>query len=81
MVCANATGTHLIPCTVIGKPKAPACIQDQEWPLPYYNQRKAWMDVETCWKWFNEVFYPEVKKRTHHRVLLLLDNEIGRAHV
>jgi DDE superfamily endonuclease len=32
------------------------------------------MDVETCWKWFNEVFYPEVKKRTHQQVLLLLDN-------
>ena len=35
MVCANVTGTHKIPCTVIGKPKAPACIQGLEWPLPY----------------------------------------------
>ena len=77
VVCTNATGTHKIPCTIIGKPKAPACIQGQEWPLPYYNQRKAWMDVETRWKWFNEVFYPEVKKRTYQQVLLLLDNAPG----
>jgi hypothetical protein len=35
------------------------------------------MGVETYWKWFNEVFLPEVKKRTGHRVLLLLDNAPG----
>jgi hypothetical protein len=32
------------------------------------------MDVKTSWKWFNEVFYLEVKKRTGHRILLLMDN-------
>jgi len=32
------------------------------------------MDVETCWKWFNEVFVPEVKRRTRRLVLLLMDN-------
>ena len=25
VVCANATGTHKVPCTMIGKPKSPAC--------------------------------------------------------
>ena len=37
------------------------------------------MDVETCWKWFNEVFFllPKVKKRTGHHVLLLMDNAPG----
>ena len=35
------------------------------------------MDVDTCWKWFNEVFYPEVKKRTGRPVLLLMDNAPG----
>ncbi len=30
-----------------------------------------------CWKWFNKVFLPEVKKRTGRRVLLLLDNAPG----
>jgi len=31
--------------------------------------------METCWKWFNEVFLPEVKKRNGRWVLLLLDND------
>jgi hypothetical protein len=74
IVCANAVGTHKIPCTLIGKPKAPAYIKDRQWPVPYFSQAKAWMDVETCWKGFNEVFLPEVKKRTRRQVLLLLDN-------
>ena len=29
VVCAYATGTHKIPCTVIGKSKFPACIKNQ----------------------------------------------------
>jgi hypothetical protein len=62
IVCANAVGTHKIPCALISKLKAPACIKDRQWPIPYFSQAKAWMDVETCWKWFNEVFLPEVKK-------------------
>jgi len=44
IVCANAFGTHKIPCALIGKPKEPACIKDQQWPIPYFNQAKAWMD-------------------------------------
>ena len=35
LVCANATGTHKIPCTLIGKPKFPACIKNKTWPLKY----------------------------------------------
>ena len=30
VACANATGTHKIPCTLIGKPKTLACIKNQE---------------------------------------------------
>jgi hypothetical protein len=77
IVCANAVGTHKIPYTLIGKAKTFACIKDRQWPVPYFNQAKAWMDVEMCWKWFNEVFILEVKKRTGRRVLLLLDNAPG----
>jgi hypothetical protein len=47
IVCANASGTHKIPCALIGKPKELACIKDRQWPIPYFNQEKAWMDVET----------------------------------
>jgi hypothetical protein len=70
-------GTHKIPCTLIGKSKALACIKDRQWHVPYFSQAKAWMGVETCWKWFNKVFLLEVKKRTGHRVFLLLDNAPG----
>jgi hypothetical protein len=62
IMCTNAVGNHKIPCALIGKLKAPACIKDRQWPVPYFNQAKAWMDVETCWKWFNKVFLPKVKK-------------------
>jgi len=72
VICANATGTHKIPCTVIGKEQTPACIIGRTWPITYYSQGKAWMDVPTCWKWFNEMFFPSVKKRTSKLVLLLL---------
>ena len=56
VVCANATGTHKVPCTMIGKPKSPACSKKRQWPIKYFSQGKAWIDVDTCWKWFNEVF-------------------------
>ena len=74
VVCANATGMHKISCTLIGKVKFPACIKNWEWPVKYISQNKAWLDVSTCWKWFEEVFYPEVRKRTGCPVLLLMDN-------
>jgi hypothetical protein len=62
IVCANTFGTHKIPYALIKKLKEPTCIMDRQWPILYFNQAKAWMDVETCWKWFNEVFYLKVKK-------------------
>jgi len=77
IVCANTSGTHKIPCVIIGKLKEPTCIKDRHWPVPYFNKAKAWMDVETCWKWFNKVFVPEVKRQTGRPVLLLMDNAPG----
>ena len=77
VACANATGTHKIPGTLIGKTKFPACIKNREWPVKHISQNKAWMDVSTCWKWFEEVFYPEVRKRTGRPVLLLMNNASG----
>jgi hypothetical protein len=48
IVCTNASRTLKIPCVMIGKPKEPACIKDRHWLVPYFNQAKAWMDMETC---------------------------------
>jgi hypothetical protein len=41
IMCANAVGTHKIPCALIGKPKAPAYIKDRQWPIPYFIQAKV----------------------------------------
>jgi hypothetical protein len=81
IMCANVVGIHKILCALISKSKTPACIKDRQWHVPYFSQAKAWMDMETCWKWSNEVFLPEVKKRTEHQVLLLLDNAPGHFEV
>ena len=56
MACANTTGSHKIPSAMIGKAKKPACIVGRSWPVPYYPQKKAWMDVVTCTKCVDEFF-------------------------
>ena len=38
IVCANATGSHKIPCSLIGKAVQPACIHVRQWPIPYFTQ-------------------------------------------
>jgi hypothetical protein len=47
IVCTNTSGTHKIPCALIRKLKEPACIKEWQWPIPFFNQVKTWMDVET----------------------------------
>lgn len=43
-VCANATGTHKIPCTIIGKPKRLECIYIENARLNILiNQELGWM--------------------------------------
>ena len=79
VVCCNATGSERVPITMIGKAKEPACIAGNSWPIPYFNQKNAWIDVPTFNKWFDEVFEPYVRRRTGHKVLLILDNAPGHA--
>ena len=71
IICVNASGSHKTPYALIRKLEEPACIKDRYWPIPYFNQAKAWMDVETFSKWFNEVFYPRSEKtnRTSHSIV------------
>jgi hypothetical protein len=38
IVRANAMGIKKIPCALIDKLKAPACIKDRQWPVPYFSQ-------------------------------------------
>jgi len=72
VVCANATGSNKDSCTLIDR----ECIEDWVWPIPYFSQNKAWMDKETCWKWFCQVFPPEVRRTTGRCVLLIMDNDL-----
>jgi hypothetical protein len=37
IMCANVVWIHKIPYALIGKPKAPACIKDRQWPIPYFS--------------------------------------------
>ena len=69
VVCCNATGTERIPITMIGQAKEPTCIAGNSWPIPYFAQRNAWIDIPTFNKWFGQVFVPYVRRRTNRRVL------------
>ena len=42
-----------------------------------YGAKKAWVDTDICWRWFDKIFIPEVVKKTAHPVLLIMDNAPG----
>lgn len=77
VVCCNATGTERVPVAMIGKAKESACIAGRQWPLPYFNQKKAWVDIPVFNQWFDQVFRPYVRRRTGRKVILILDNAPG----
>ncbi|XP_050526828.1 jerky protein homolog-like [Daktulosphaira vitifoliae] len=82
MTCSNATGTHKIKLTVIGKAKKPRSFKGTEmkyFPCDYYHHPKAWMNQVIFSEWYFNVFVPSVKKFQDEkgipkRAVLLLDN-------
>lgn len=62
---------------MVGKSKSPACIKNRAWPVKYMAQKRAWVDTEICWRWFDEVFLLEIENRTGYPVLLIVDNAPG----
>ena len=60
---------HFIPILLIGKYNMTAYFENPKCPLIYDAQKRAWMDISTCWNWFNEVC-----RTTYHPVLLIMDN-------
>ena len=77
LLCTNATGTHKLPVTMIGSAARPLCFRGEgnECPLPYFDQKKAWMDKHVYEGWWNNVFLPAVRHR--HRgakCALIMDN-------
>jgi len=75
-ICCNATGTHKVPVTMIGKAAQPMCFQGEgnASSLPYFSQKSAWTDASVFERWFEEVFVPTVQARTAHHVYLIMDN-------
>lgn len=82
LCCANASGTHRLNLSVIGKSKKPQCFkntQPEDIPADYYNQTSAWMDRDIFSRWFFDKFVPQVRERLRQQNLtqtavLLLDN-------
>ena len=87
-LCCNATGSHKLPITMIGKAANPMCFNGEQnrCPLPYFSQHSAWTDGHVFKRWFFEVFVPGLRTRTASHVFLILDNlschsEIGHPQV
>ncbi|EKX54328.1 hypothetical protein GUITHDRAFT_99805 [Guillardia theta CCMP2712] len=76
LVCANATGSHRIPCAIVGHASQPA----RAWPTPYFSQRQACVDGVVLKSWFDEVFCPCVRQFTSQPVLLLVNDMQGMAN-
>lgn len=82
LACANASGTHKMKLTAIGKsakPRALKNINKEALPVNYTNQKSAWLDREIFKKWFFEHFVPETKKKLKQKnlpckAILFLDN-------
>lgn len=53
IVCCNANKTERSPIAMIGEAKEPACILGNSWPIPYFQEKNAWIDVPTFNKWFD----------------------------
>ena len=80
MVCANASGNHILPLLVIGKAKKPRCFKNVVcFPTTYKSQKSAWMNLQVFIDWYTNDFIPQVKRQREQegrngKVLLVLDN-------
>ncbi|GBO30080.1 Tigger transposable element-derived protein 2 [Araneus ventricosus] len=62
--CANASGSHRVNLTLVGKSKTPRCfknINKTALPVHYMRQESAWMNSSLFSEWFRDCFLPEVK--------------------
>nr|CAH0102900.1 unnamed protein product [Daphnia galeata] len=75
--CSNSTGTCKVPPLIIGTSKQPHCFRDARCPLPYIDQKKAWMDKERYKHWWFNVFLLCICEFTTEKVALLMDSCSG----
>jgi len=64
ILCTNATGTHKLSVAMICEAIKPLCFlgDGNECPLPYFDQRRAWMDKIVYARWWTTVFLPAVRE-------------------
>ena len=62
---------------VIGTAKNPHCFRDGQPPLPYFQQKSAWVDKGIYKKWWNEILLPAVRQWTKEPVALIMDSFSG----
>ena len=74
--CSNATGTHKLPLTIIGKSRNPTCFEGKNIPVHYLHSKKAWINSNLFQLWFKDIFIKEVLhgKQKDERILLIMDN-------
>jgi len=87
-LCCNATRSHKLLRTLIGKAANPMCFNGAQnrCRLPYSSQPSAWTDGHVFKRWFFEVFVPGLRTQTASQWFLILDNlsfhsEIGHPQV
>lgn len=86
ILCANASGDHKLPLTVIGKSTRPRCFRNKmkhQLNFRYYGQKGGWMTQQIFLDWVNKEFTPEITKflpakNLSLKAILILDN--CRAH-
>ena len=76
-ICSNSTGTCKVPPLIIGTSKQPHYFRDARCPLPYIDQKIAWMDKERYKHWWFNVFLPCIREFTTEKVALLTDSCSG----
>lgn len=64
MLCVNASGTHKLPPTFVGKAENPRCFRSANVTAPYFSQKSAWCDERVFRQWWQCVFKPHICK--HH---------------
>lgn len=72
-ICANASGKHKIPLTMLSDAQnPPSFVAERQKLFPYMKQENAWADPKSLLQWWKEVFLPHIRDWTSEKVLLVL---------
>jgi len=77
VLCTSATGSHKLPVAMVGTANKPLCFRGEGNAslLPYFAQKKAWMDKYVYAQWWKTVFLPAVRERHGGtKCALIMDN-------